>query len=117
MKKIFDTHGGDSKLNNRTGQTVEVIRPLTEQEADLAETGPMYHIRFPDGFETDAFADELSDIPGTEPKERLFRVLIELDVTATSESNALDLAIADINELYAERSLDARVTDIGGCEE
>lgn len=59
MKKNFDTHGGDSKLNERSGQLVEVVRPLTEEEADLFDVGPMYRIRFPDGFETDAFEDEL----------------------------------------------------------
>lgn len=57
---IFDTHGGDSKLNSRSGSTVEVLRPLTEQEVDLVETGPMFKIRFADGYETDAFEDELS---------------------------------------------------------
>lgn len=61
MKKIFDTHGGDSELNERSGQLVEVVRPLTEEEADLFDVGPMYRIRFPDGFETDAFEDELME--------------------------------------------------------
>lgn len=61
MKKIFDTHGGDSELNCRSGQTVDVIRLLTKEEADLNETGPMYRIRFLDGYETDAFADELRE--------------------------------------------------------
>lgn len=62
MKKLFNTHGNDSTLNDRSGMTVEVIRPLTEQEADLFETGQMYHIRFADGFETDAFEDELEEV-------------------------------------------------------
>ena len=61
-KKIFDTHGLDTTLNERSGQIVNIIRPLTESEADLIETGPMYHIRFPDGYETDAFKDELLDM-------------------------------------------------------
>lgn len=60
MQKVFDTHGADSELNCRSGEVVDVLRPLTEQEADLFETGPMFHIRFvADGFETDAFEDEL----------------------------------------------------------
>ena len=59
-KAIFDTHGNDSELNPRSGQTVEIIRPLTEKEADLIETGPMYKIRFPDGYIRDAFEDELT---------------------------------------------------------
>ena len=57
--KIFDTHGADSTYNDRTGQKVEVLRPLTEKEADLLETGPMFRVRFPDGLEIDAFEDEL----------------------------------------------------------
>lgn len=63
MKKfmLFDTHNGDSQLNSRSGQMVEVLRELTEAEADVADVGPMYHIKFPDGLETDAFEDELID--------------------------------------------------------
>ena len=60
--KYFDTHGCDSELNSRSGAVVEVLRPLTEDEADLHETGPMFRIRFRDGFETDAFEDELDDV-------------------------------------------------------
>lgn len=59
MKKIFDTHGGDSKLNGRSGQEVEIIRELTADECDKAEVGNMFRIRFDDGYETDAFEDEL----------------------------------------------------------
>lgn len=61
-QKIFDTHGADSTLNDRSGEIVTVLRPLTEQEADLFETGPMFKIRFSDGYETDAFEDELLDV-------------------------------------------------------
>lgn len=62
MKKVFDTHGCDTKLNDRSGQIVEVIRPLTEQEADLFDVGAMYHIQFSDGYETDAFEEELLEV-------------------------------------------------------
>lgn len=62
-KCIFDTFGSDSSLNVRSGQIVEIIRPLTEKEADLFLTGPMFHIRFADGFETDAFENELLEMP------------------------------------------------------
>lgn len=41
------------------GQKVSVLRPLTADEADLFDVGPMYKIRFGDGYETDAFGDEL----------------------------------------------------------
>lgn len=57
-KRIFNSHGADSDLNERTGSSCEIIRKLTEKEAD-PEVGSMYHIRFEDGFETDAFEDEL----------------------------------------------------------
>lgn len=60
MKFMFDSHGGDSKLNARTGQLVAVLRALTPQEADINDVGPMFRIRFEDGYETDAFADELT---------------------------------------------------------
>lgn len=59
---IFDTHGADSKLNSRSGSEVVVIRELTEDECDIEDVGKMYHIRFADGFETDAFEDELTFI-------------------------------------------------------
>lgn len=63
VRAIFDTHKGDSKLNPHSGQMVTVLRPLTRKEADLAETGPMFRVRFSDGFETDAFEDELRPLP------------------------------------------------------
>lgn len=72
MKFIFDTHGGDSELNSRTGQKVVVLRELTEQEADIADVGKMFRIRFEDGYETDAFADELTLDEITPLEGRLF---------------------------------------------
>ena len=60
-KYIFDTHGADSDLNGRSGQQVEIIRQLTKDEAD-DEVGKMFKIRFNDGFEADAFEDELSKV-------------------------------------------------------
>ena len=51
-KKVYDSHNGDSKLNARTGQVVEVLRELTDREADIADVGRMFHVRFADGFET-----------------------------------------------------------------
>ena len=72
MKFVFDTHGGDSGLNSRTGQKVVVLRELTEQEADIADVGKMFRIRFEDGYETDAFADELTLDEITPLEGRLF---------------------------------------------
>ena len=57
---LFDTHGGDSAWNARCGQKVKVLRALPEEEADIADVGPMYRIMFEDGTETGAFEDELS---------------------------------------------------------
>ena len=62
MKAIFNTHGNDSELNCRSGQKVEIIRPLTETECDIAEVGNMYKVRFDDGTEIDVFEDELLNI-------------------------------------------------------
>lgn len=59
MKTIFDTHGNDSELNSRSGQAVTILRKLTEDECDINEVGNMFRIRFDDGYETDAFEDEL----------------------------------------------------------
>lgn len=62
--KIFDTRGRDRELKVRDGQECVVVRALTEQEADLSETGPMYRVRFCDGFEADAFEDEIAKAEG-----------------------------------------------------
>ena len=59
MNATFDTHGQDTELNHRSGERVEIIRPLTEDEADIFDVGPMFRIRFADGTEVDAFEDEL----------------------------------------------------------
>lgn len=45
-------------------------------------------------------------------EEKLYRVLIELDVTAKDEEEAVELAVGDIFELQAEGGLDAVVTDL-----
>lgn len=62
QKAIFDTHNGDSQWNYRTGEICEIIRPLTEKEADIFDVGNMFRIQFSDGVVTDAFEDELSFI-------------------------------------------------------
>lgn len=45
----------------RSGQEVQILRCLTDDEIDIGEVGPMYRIRFSDGLETDVFEDELLD--------------------------------------------------------
>lgn len=42
-------------------------------------------------------------------KEETYRVTIELEVTATSKEQALKYAVDDINELYQNESLDAKI--------
>lgn len=44
------------------GQTVAVIRELTSEEADAGEVGRMYKVRAADGWEADAFEDELKPL-------------------------------------------------------
>lgn len=70
-KYIFDTHGADSDLNERSGQQVEIIRQLTKDEVD-DEIGKMFKIRFSDGFEADAFEDELSKVEWNHTDDRLW---------------------------------------------
>lgn len=49
---------GYPNYRERNGQVVELVAPLGRESVD-AEAGPMWHIRFSDGAETDAFAEEL----------------------------------------------------------
>lgn len=59
-KAIFKTI--DTGLFAKSGKECTVVRRLTESEADLCETGPMYAIEFTDGSHADAFEDELKNI-------------------------------------------------------
>jgi hypothetical protein len=56
----------DLELRAHDRQDATILRRLTRREADLDETGPMYRLRFSDGYERDAFEDELD---GTDPFE------------------------------------------------
>lgn len=49
----------DSELRKHNGTTCEVARRLTDLEADLCETGPMYELRTDDGVTVHAFEDEM----------------------------------------------------------
>lgn len=51
--------GGDPIISRYDHHTAVVVRPLTADESDLDETGPMYLVRFDDGYEGDTFEDEL----------------------------------------------------------
>lgn len=50
----------DTDLASRSGSVCIIVRRLTDDEADLNETGPMYAIRFADGAVAHAFEDELT---------------------------------------------------------
>lgn len=60
-KYRFDTKGSDSTWKAWDGQYCTILRPLTKEEADIDDIGPMWRIRFDDEkhTETDAFDDEL----------------------------------------------------------
>ena len=61
IKRFTPRETGDPDTLAVAGR-VRVIRPLTGDEADLDETGPMYRVRsMATGREADAFADELTD--------------------------------------------------------
>ena len=47
MKKIFNTTY--TALKKYNGTEVEIIRPLTKDEADIEDVGNMYKVRFYDG--------------------------------------------------------------------
>ena len=57
-KYTFNTT--DAELVKYNGTKVEVIRPLTNDECDIEDVGNMYKVRFYDGYERDAFEDELT---------------------------------------------------------
>ena len=52
----------DTELLKYNGTDVKVIRPLTEEECDIEDVGNMYKVKFADGYERDAFEDELEEI-------------------------------------------------------
>lgn len=52
-----------SQLGDRSGHVAQVVRPLADSECD-PECQPMWRLRFSDGWECDAFEDELSETVG-----------------------------------------------------
>lgn len=61
MTSVF-VSSGDSEWDSRTGEIAEILHRLGSDEADVVDVGPMFHIRFNDGVELDAFIDELPDL-------------------------------------------------------
>lgn len=58
MKKVFNTSQSD--LKEYDGMEVEIIRPLTSDEADLDDVGNMYEVKLHNGKIIEAFEEELS---------------------------------------------------------
>lgn len=52
----------DSEYLKYDDTEVEVIRPLTDEEADIADVGNMYQVKFNDGYVSAVFEDELHSI-------------------------------------------------------
>jgi hypothetical protein len=64
------TTEGAPGYRERSGQPVTVIEEVgadADPDADSEEVAPLYRIRFEDGVETEAFADELDPAPGEVP--------------------------------------------------
>lgn len=49
----------DSELKARNGQPIEVLGDVDPASYDFEDVGPMALVRFPDGVEIEAFADEI----------------------------------------------------------
>lgn len=57
MKALFKST--TDRLDPYNGP-VTIIRPLTNDEADISEVGPMFKVKAPDGTEFDVFEDEIT---------------------------------------------------------
>lgn len=66
MKRWFEYHcfeseeSADKELWHRTHQQVEILHKLDNIDTEI---GKMYRVKFPDGFESDVFQDELMKDP------------------------------------------------------
>lgn len=58
FEHVFGTDQQGGQMISHSGQQCEIVRQLSDAECD-PECQPMYRIRFSDGFETDAFAEEI----------------------------------------------------------
>lgn len=59
MLKMFNSHGTDRELKKYDACLCEIQGELSEDAVDIDDVGKMYHVKFADGYETDAFEDEL----------------------------------------------------------
>lgn len=91
----------DSKLNDRSGQIVEVMHELMEGECDRADVGPMFHVKFADGYETDAFIDELPELIQYRLCEAIFDITQCFAVYVSQHPDSRKLSEADSRDIYA----------------
>ena len=57
---VDDPSTSETELHRRSGQHVNVIGPVPPESYDFSEVGPMSFVRFADGFEAEAFDEELT---------------------------------------------------------
>ena len=57
---VSDPATAECELHERAGQEVTILGELEPSTYDRAEVGTMYHVRFPDGYAADVFAEELT---------------------------------------------------------
>lgn len=109
---IFDTT--DVRLRDRSGQQVEVLGLIHQSEEGVAVN--LYRVRFQDGFEIDAFPDDLHDIEPTwsnDPREDELTDLLHGAKRAHSEYEAEHGMDADWARWYARWMLDQQPTPQG----
>jgi len=97
---MFTSTDSDAKRNGKVNVEVEIVRPLTDQEADLDEVGKMYKIRFADGHIEDAFVDELS--AGKLPAPTKYRDGTAGNVIALEVDQLTLLGVARIESVGSE---------------
>ena len=102
MRSMFTTHGADSALNSRSGQQVEVIRPLTDEECDKLETGPMFRIRFDDGVEVDAFGDEVPELMSFRIAEVVYDITTTVCAILWNINDARKCSVEDSRVLFQD---------------
>jgi hypothetical protein len=60
LSGVYNSHGGDSELGVRDGQKIELLEVFDEPTDDIDPLClPMFKIKFPDGFETTVWYDEI----------------------------------------------------------
>lgn len=94
---VFDTHGGDSRLNERSGQHCVILRHLTEKEADMFDVGPMYHKLTKEDMEELTAAYESKQEFTSEMLKKLFELVAPLEAGAEGVyfNNGDDIIAAD----------------------